>query len=200
MIQAAVLEQAIAEPRTAKQRDQHQPVDQQKRARQRIEPREQEHDRQKDEPGQRRGARDIEQIRQRSVAPDAAVEPGHEEHGPGNQRKRDAIEHDQLRLQNRQHLVADPQIQGEHERQRGHHEIVQERENSAAGFREKRHAAVRPDGSEERPFYSKDRQNRKCRRQALYPGDEKGQCLTRPWDRERLRKAAAESPCRSPGT
>ena len=57
-----------------------------------------------------------------------------------------------------------------------------------------------PAVSDKRPFYSKDRQDRKRRRHALHPGGEKGQCLTRLWDRERLRKAAAESPCRSPGT
>src|SRR5439155_997333 len=80
------------------QRDQHQPVDQQKRPRQGIEPGEEKHHRQKHQLGQCRGPRDVEQIGQRGITPDAAIEPGHQENNRGDHGERDPVKEGQPRL------------------------------------------------------------------------------------------------------
>ena len=134
MIEPAVLEESVSKPGTAEQRDQHQPVDQQGRARQLFQAREGEHDRQEDQLGQGRRAGDVEQIRQGGVAPDAAVEAGHQEDDGRDGSEHTAIEDHQGRLI-LQGGVAEPQVNREREGQRRHPDIVQEGEESAAGFR-----------------------------------------------------------------
>ena len=144
VVEAAVLEQAVAEPRPAEQRDQHQPVDQQERARQGFEPGEKKHQRQEHQLGQRRGAHDVEQVRQRGVAPDAAIEPGQQKAPGRDGGECRAIEKCQPRLPH-QHLVAEPQIERQREGQPGHRHVVQKGEAGARGIGKQRHQGVLPE-------------------------------------------------------
>ena len=89
MPQIAVMNQAIADARGAQQEDQHEPVDQQGRARIAVEPRGEEQDGQEDDHRQADGARDGQQVGQRGIAPDAAMQAGDKEHHGGNADEQD---------------------------------------------------------------------------------------------------------------
>src|SRR5439155_26178830 len=82
---------------------------------------------------------DVEQIGQRGVAPDPAIEPGRQKDDGGDRGEGGAVKQGQVRLV-LQHVVAEPQIEREAEGQRRHRDIVQEGQKGAAGLRDDRHA------------------------------------------------------------
>ena len=131
VIEPAILEQPIAETRRAKQRDQHQPVDEQCRARQRIQPGEDEHHRQHDQHRQARRLGDAEQIGQRGVAPDAAIKPGEQKDDRRHRGEHRTIDERHPWLV-RERVVAEPQVERDRERQRRDHDVVQKGEQRSA--------------------------------------------------------------------
>ncbi len=140
VVEPAVLEQTVGEARRAQQRHQHEPIDQQGRARQRREPGQHEHRRQKDQQGQARRTGDVEQIGQRRIAPDAAIEPGQQEHAGGDQGEAGDVEGCQPRLV-ADDVGAEAQIQRDDERQRRHRDVVSEGEQGAPVVGKDRHPA-----------------------------------------------------------
>ena len=83
LAQIAVAQQAVAEAGRPQEDDQHEPVDQHRRARIALETGGEELQRQEEQHGQADGAGDLHQIGQRDIAPDAAVHAGEDEDGGG---------------------------------------------------------------------------------------------------------------------
>ena len=91
VVEAAVLEQPVGETRRAQKCDQHEPIDQHCRPRQRFEAGEHEHHRHEDRHRDGYGAGDVEKIGKRSVTPDAAIETGEQKYGRCNRGKAEDV-------------------------------------------------------------------------------------------------------------
>ena len=124
MPQISVMEQAIGDARSAQQKDQHEPVDQQSRARIAREPVGQEQDGEEDENGDADGPRDCQEIGERGIAPDTAVEAGEQEH-----HRRFAGEHPDAIAQEglAEGNDADPEPDRQRERDSRHEHVMGER-------------------------------------------------------------------------
>ncbi len=122
--QAAVLGEAIEKARPAQKRDQHEPVDDRQRTGEILEAGDQEQDRHEGQDHQGHRAHQGDQVVDRGIAPDAAIEAHGEKDGAGHRDEQRGGLGQSTVTQNTRQMVAKAQPQRQRQRQRRHHQVV----------------------------------------------------------------------------